>query len=125
MKTRAHTTRRPARPGITPQRSQITGYLAGAVGTAALLGAPQAEAAVTAVNFGFGTEYTLSDGIFNHWTVGPGFGTIYGHASTNYFLLGNHLSPSFFYHTASGNALVGLPGFFANGTVSALAGTGR
>jgi hypothetical protein len=116
---------RPARPGITSQRTQITGYLAGAVGTAALLGAPQAEAAVTAVNFGFGTEYTLSDGISNNWTVGPGFGLIYGHASTNYFLLGNHLSPSFFYHTASGNALVGLPIFFANGTVIGTGGNGQ
>jgi MYXO-CTERM domain-containing protein len=50
MNTQTLTTRRPARPGITRQRSlkapQLTGYFAGAVGTAALLGAPQTQAAV-------------------------------------------------------------------------------
>jgi hypothetical protein len=118
MKTRAHTTRRPARPGLTSQRSQITGYLAGAVGTAALIGAPQAEAAVTAVNFGFGTEYTLSDGNAA-WTVGPGFGTVFGLSETTRVSLGFGLLAFGYVYTANATSPIK---FFDAGTVLGVGG---
>ena len=54
------TTRKSLKP------SHMTGYLTGAVGTAALLNAAQADAAVTAVNFGFGSVINMSSGNFGY-----------------------------------------------------------
>ena len=79
---------------LSLSRSGITGYLAGAAGFTAVLAAPQADAAVTAVTFGFGTEYTASDGADLSWTVGPGFGTLLGFASSHYLVLGNGVQNS-------------------------------
>jgi hypothetical protein len=116
---------RPARPGITPQRSQITGYLAGAVGTAALLGTPQAEAAVTAVTFGFGTTYNTSSGYNSGWTVGPGFGSIRGSANTGGVVsLGLNSSLGAVYTNGSFFGAGGLVSFFADGTIIGGGGNG-
>ncbi len=65
---------RPARKGSL-KPAQITGYLAGAVGTAALFSAPQAEAAVTAITFGFGPELTHSSG-YTTFSAGS-YGSLY------------------------------------------------
>jgi hypothetical protein len=111
---------RPARPGITSQRTQITGYLAGAVGTAALLGAPQAEAAVVAVDFGFGaTLYRDGQG---STTVGPGQGTINFIARTDDSVV---RMGSFLYNLNNFNGgTEGLAKFFAEGTVIGAGGNG-
>ncbi len=126
MKSRAYSTRRPARPGITLLRPQMAGYLAGAVGTAALLGAPQAEAAVTAVTFGFGPQYTVADGFNDFWTVGPGFGTLLGRAGVGYLFLGARTIRALgsVYNTGSFDAETGLASFFADGTVIGAGGNG-
>lgn len=74
---------------------------------------------MTAVTFGFGTQYTAADGT-NYWTVGPGFGTLRGYANANRLGLGGQPFYSFgsVYHTASsGTTDTGLASFFANGTV--------
>ena len=65
------TTPKPLAAASSPR---VAAYLAGAVGTAALLSAPQAEAAVTAVTFGFGN--TLDVGESGVFSVGS-FGTLY------------------------------------------------
>jgi hypothetical protein len=110
---------RPARPGITSQRTQITGYLAGAVGTAALLGAPQAEAAVVAVTFGFGSELSNPPDVFNiSNTVGPGFGNLFSNANPTVVQLGARTSYGWgsVYSEGTQNGYQGLPTFFASGT---------
>ena len=117
----------PARKGSL-KPAQITGYLAGAVGTAALLGAPQAEAAVTAVTFGFGSEYTSTDGTNNTWSVSPGQGTLigYANASATHLWLGYNPASRYgsVYHNGSFSGLRGLPTFFADGTVIGRGGNG-
>lgn len=45
--------------------AKLPGYLAGVAGIAGVLGSPQAEAAVTAITFGFGNTLTNNEGIFN------------------------------------------------------------
>ena len=128
MKPHAHATRRPARPGITtvPQ-PKMAAYLAGAVGTAALLGAPQAEAAVTAVTFGFGSQFDLSDGTGSYrWTVGS-LGYLKAYASGSSLSLGYHPLSSvggMVYHNAAGGSNSGLVRFFANSTVIGGGGNG-
>ena len=103
----------PSRNGSLKPSQQLTGYLAGAAGFTAALAAPQADAAVTAVTFGFGPTYTESDGSSNRWTVGS-FGGVTGVAYLNEFagemFLGSYYSPVY-------NNGTGLPTFFANGTV--------
>ena len=117
----------PARNGSL-KPNQITGYLAGAVGTAALLGVPQAEAAVTAVTFGFGSEYTSTDGTNNTWSVNPGQGTLigYANASATHLWLGYNPASRYgsVYHNGSFSGLRGLPTFFADGTVIGRGGNG-
>jgi MYXO-CTERM domain-containing protein len=96
------------------------------VGTAALIGAPQAEAAVTAVTFGFGTEFNAADGSNLYWTVGPGFGTLGGSASTGNLRLGLHPGTGLgsVYHNAAYGFSTGLARFFANNTIIGAAGNG-
>ena len=119
MKTHSKNIRRSVRLGIPLTQPHMAAYLTGAVGTAAMLGAPQAEAAVTAVTFGFGSEYTLADGT-NTWAVGPGFGTLYGFrpGDGSQFRLGFGFYDQYsgqVYH--NGGTDRGLTHFFANGTV--------
>jgi hypothetical protein len=57
-------------------------YLAGAVGSTLLLAAPQAEAAVTAVDFGFGPVLSAASGYTNYTTpTTPNLGTIFADAN--------------------------------------------
>jgi MYXO-CTERM domain-containing protein len=93
--------------------AQITSYLAGAVGTVALIGAPQAEAAVTAVTFGFGTDYNISDGS-NNWSVGS-FGFLQGTANSIRLALGG--SDGQVYENQSYDVNNGLPTFFNYGDI--------
>jgi hypothetical protein len=117
---------RPARPGITSQRPKMAAYLAGAAGTAALLGAPQAEAAVTAVTFGFGPTLEKADGPgFLLFSVNSGFGNITGYTGNSPDKVGlGSYSFGPVYHTASFSSFTGLPNFFANGTVIGGGGNG-
>ena len=107
----------------TVKAPQITSYLAGAVGTAALLSAPQAEAAVTAVTFGFGSELTAADGRNNASTVGPGFGYLRSYGATRYLSLGGNSGGV--YENSSFLTTHGLPQFFDPGTVIGAGGHGN
>ena len=114
----------PARQGSL-KPSQLTCYLAGAVGTAALLGAPQVEAAVTAVTFGFGPQLTVADG-YDSWATSPFFGTLFGNAQPTSLALGTFTGDvGAVYHTSSYNSYAGTARFFANGTVIGAGGNGN
>ena len=104
----------------------LAGYLAGAIGSAAVLTAPQAEAAVTAVTFGFGSEFTPSDGQ-GYWSVGPGFGTMYANNAGFGVLLGYRLDSGLgsFYQNGSFRTDAGVASFFASGTVIGAGGNGN
>lgn len=99
----------------------MAGYLAGAAGTAALLGAPQAEAAVTAVTFSFGTELNVADGPGHNFVNGGSFGTIYSAISSFYFYFGQFGGGSQVYRTAGFN---GRAVFFSGGTIIGGGGNG-
>ena len=111
---------RSVRPKILKPK-KLTGYLAGVAGTAALLSASQADAAVTAVTFGFGSVYDVSDGNGKFWVgryLGP-YGDLFGHttaSSTGKVWLGYPTSGGAVYNNgASGSN--GRVSFFADGTV--------
>jgi len=104
-------------------------YLTGAVGSTFLAGAPQAEAAVTSVTFGFGSVLDASDELqFTFTSTTPNFGIMYVTATT--FLtysnggytfeplvrLGAGFSPSYgqFYQLGSS---FGQARFLANGAI--------
>jgi len=78
MNTTSSTTCPAHKGSLKPQ--QLTGYLAGVVGTAALLGAPQAEATVTAVTFDFGS--VLSSSSFPASAYGYSQAVLSGNGST-------------------------------------------
>ncbi len=101
----------------------LAAYLTGAVGSTFLISAPQAEAAVTSVTFGFGSVFSDADGIGQFQTT-PAFGSLYGYNGGGgggvklgrepYFSMGS------VYHQAQVNAglyTIGTPSFFASGTV--------
>jgi hypothetical protein len=124
---------RPARKeSLKP--AQLTGYLAGAFGTAALLGAPQAEAAVTAVTFGFGSVLNTATGYSQQFLVngvsGGTFGTMYAGGTNSNIRLGRDgSSEGSVYHTFNSGAsypqFQGLPTFFADTvTIDGSAGGG-
>lgn len=101
------------------QSQPLTCYLAGAIGSAAFLGAPQTKAAVTAVSFGFGPEFTSLDGAGN-FSVGPGFGTIYGYSSASYLFLGKLGSDVFLPSGFSGRIQFLAPGTVVGASGAAL-----
>lgn len=113
---------------VSCQPLTLATYLTGLVGGSFLIAAPQAEAAVTAVTFGFGSEYTSTDGSNNTWSVDPGQGTLigYANASATHLWLGYNPASRYgsVYHNGSFSGLRGLPTFFANGTVIGLGGNG-
>lgn len=121
-----HTTSRPARSEITAQRPKMAAYLAGAAGTAAMLGAPQAEAAVTAVSFEFGPTLTTSDGVNqNSAVVGGSFGNIAwgGYGAQSY--IGSSGSSGKFYHNPTQLPhAIGSAKFLAASTVVGAGGNG-
>ncbi|OYW70534.1 MAG: hypothetical protein B7Z37_30395, partial [Verrucomicrobia bacterium 12-59-8] len=63
-------------PPISRHPVPLATYLAGAVGSTLFLAAPQAEAAVTAVTFGFGSVLDITDGSSYTTSITPNFGTI-------------------------------------------------
>ena len=132
MKSHTRTSRRPTCDGMTTPETLLTrklaGYLAGAAGTAAMLAAPQTEAAVTAVTFAFGPVFNAADDVGGNGTYfavnnvpGDYLGYLQGWANANFLLLGGTPSPTNYvgavYQNKSYDANFGLPVFFANGTV--------
>lgn len=104
---------------------QITGYLAGAVGNAALLSAAQAEAAVTAVSFSFGPELNQSDGFGNFTVVGGSFGTLLAFGDSSSLGLGvDGVGYGAVYHDGSSFGQAGLASFFTDATVIGGGGNG-
>lgn len=64
----------------------LAAYLTGAVGSTFLISAPQAEAAVTSITFGFGSVLDPSDGLrFTNTSTTPNFGNMYVTANTESF----------------------------------------
>ena len=99
----------------------LASYLTGAIGTAALLSAPQAEAAVTAVTFGFGPTLDRTD--FSEFSTVGSFGKLrstgYGIDGQYRMYLGtqSYSGEGFVYHDASRGSNFGVISFFPNGTV--------
>jgi hypothetical protein len=78
----------------------MAAYLAGAIGTAASpCGTPQAEAAVTAVTFAFGSQFDLSDGPGTVLNVVGAYGRLKGYVDSSSLSLGYH---PLFFHGRSG-----------------------
>lgn len=101
---------------------KLAGYLAGAAGTAAVLAAPQSDAAVVAVEFGFGPVLSASDGNYFQPVDGAlyNYGYILGAASATFLYLGAPgylLGGAVYQRTTPSDPTTGLPVFFANGTV--------
>jgi MYXO-CTERM domain-containing protein len=68
----------PSKRPASLQPLPLAVYLTGAVGSTFLVSAPQAEAAVTSVTFGFGSVFSASSGlIFTNTPTTPNFGNIY------------------------------------------------
>lgn len=95
----------------------LAAYLTGAVGSTFLISAPQAEAAVTSVTFGFGSVLDSSDGVNTSPTT-PGLGILLG-VGDSYIRVGSPFNPAhgFVYHDLSAGIYSGIPRFFASGTV--------
>jgi MYXO-CTERM domain-containing protein len=82
------------------------------------MGAPQAEAAVTAVTFAFGPVFNAADGAGAFQTT-PAFGALGGYAGGGYSILG-FFQGAVYNRNQEGYAFgfpVGTPSFFASGTV--------
>ena len=96
----------------------LAAYLTGAVGSTFLISAPQAEAAVTSVTFGFGSVLDSSDGVNTSPTT-PDLGVLLGVGGSSNIRVGNPYTPSdgFVYHDLSASLVSGIPRFFASGTV--------
>jgi hypothetical protein len=99
-------------------------YLTGAVGSTFLVSAPQAEAAVTSVTFGFGSVLNTADYTGIRATT-PFLGGMYTtskftndnpHISFGY-VLGSIFPRGGAYHQAEISSFQGTPQFFASGTV--------
>ena len=122
-------TTHPARPG-SPRSHPLAGYLAGAIGTAALCNVPQAEAAVTSVTFGFGSSFDNSYGAHDI-SVGPGFGTIRGYSSgapggSTFFGANKNFGiGSVYINSSSYGPNYGTPAFFNTGATIGAGGNGN
>ena len=124
-------------PRLCPSASLAT-YLTGAVGGTLLFAAPQADAAVTAVTFGFGSVLDITDGSSYTTPTTPNFGTIprwvsyspgmFDMPAQSTFRIGEIFSQyGHFYQQSSGNyggLGIGLPTFLANGTIVGAGGNG-
>jgi len=111
----------PSKRPASLQTLPLAVYLTGAVGSTFLVSAPQAEAAVTSVTFGFGSvlENTDSIGIF---PTTPNLGGLFAAGvplgGVTAILVGN--IPSYYsrlYHNGEGDSSYGTARFFASGTV--------
>ena len=97
----------------------LAAYLTGAVGSTFLISAPQAEAAVTSVTFGFGSVLDSSDG-FNTSPTAPDLGILVGAGSpvSERIIVGyGYPTTGRAYHNASRDPNNGIASFFASGTV--------
>ena len=106
----------------------LAAYLTGAVGSTFLVSAPQAEAAVTSVTFGFGSVLSTNSGYYNRYTsTTPNLGTIWAEGRTipGYPGFPPYIpaSPDIsfvrfenFYHNRPGNGY-GSASFLANGAI--------
>lgn len=109
--------------------NHLAAYLTGAAGAAVLLGAPQAEASVTAITFSFGTTFDTNTG-GGPFTVNPGMGQFHGFGSDSFMGLGSiNKNVGYVYHTGSYSPQEGTMQFFTPGTVigtglNGLAGSG-
>jgi MYXO-CTERM domain-containing protein len=98
----------------------LAAYLTGAVGSTFLVTAPQAEAAVTAVTFGFGSVLSSSSAVYGDTTTTPDFGSVYatsdGIGPTAIVRLGNDQGNGgkFYQQSAEG---FGIASFLANGAI--------
>lgn len=111
----------------------LAAYLTGAVGSSFLVSAPQAEAAVTSVTFGFGSVLSASSGYYSQNTsITPNLGTIFARGRTNPPFMG-YGSPGYdvllgarylgaFYH--QGGATYGKATFLNTGTIIGTGGNG-
>ena len=122
MKPHSNTTRLQALAGTTSlQRPQMAGYVAGAVGTAAMLCAPQSEAAVTAVTFGFGSVLDQGTGSSDTPVTGGGvsFGTLFAEGYAGNVSLGHYVSAGLgaVYNNNYYTGFFGRMSFFSNGTI--------
>ena len=111
----------PSRNGSLKPSQQLVGYLAGAVGTAVLLNAAQADAAVTAVSFGFGSTLSFSNGSFGYagttvgsygtfWAFGQPFGVMLGgYGQGGVYSDYNHRAVFLPFGTVIGTGLNGTP----------------
>ena len=71
----------PSKRPASLQPLPLAAYLTGAVGSTFLVSAPQAEAAVTSVTFGFGSVLDASDELFfTSTSTTPNFGNMYATA---------------------------------------------
>jgi len=114
-------------------------YLTGAVGSTFLVSAPQAEAAVTSVTFGFGSVLRASDNFYSLATsTTPNLGTFFAIGRTSpgdQFMPPPFNAPSYavflgaggsfgsFYH--QGNASYGKATFLNSGTIIGAGGNGN
>jgi len=103
----------------------LAAYLTGAVGSTFLVSAPQAEAAVTSVTFGFGSVLSASSSYYNqHTSTTPGLGTIFAEGRTQNFYyfdwsavrLGLDRNLGSFYHSHPGSSY-GSASFLATGAI--------
>jgi hypothetical protein len=93
-------------------------YLTGAVGSTFLVSAPQAEAAVTSVTFGFGSVLSPSSPFGGPAATDPNLGNIFAYGYSGAIVLGRS-----FYHQAE-RGFYGTPTFFAAGTTLGAGGNG-
>jgi MYXO-CTERM domain-containing protein len=119
----------PARPmklkstlPFSRQSMPLAAYLTGAVGSSFLVSAPQAEAAVTAVTFGFGSVLSTNSGYYNQNTsTTPNLGTIFAEGRIQpgfppYIPDVSFVRFADFYHNRPGFGY-GSASFLANGAI--------
>lgn len=96
----------------------LAAYLTGAVGSTFLISAPQAEAAVTSVTFGFGSVLDSSDG-FNTSPTTPDRGILFGMGNGTLIGVGHPVDSQVgrAYHNAVVGPYYGIASFFATGAV--------
>jgi MYXO-CTERM domain-containing protein len=82
------------------------------------MGAPQAEAAVTSVTFGFGSVFNKADGVGFFQTT-PNLGQLGGYAGRGFSLLGYYTTGNVYNQNQKPyfGSSRGTPSFFASGTV--------
>jgi MYXO-CTERM domain-containing protein len=117
---------------------RLATYLTGAVGSSFLLGASQAEAAVTSITFGFGSVLNLNSNLSGVYSpITPNFGSMYvyaniynnGATTMPFIAIGadsvKNQGAFYFQNLVEADSFYGLPKFLANGTVVGNGGNGQ